>query len=197
MGRNAIGRRAALHARRSPAAELDALRERIARLEAENALLRARLERLHPRRRPRYRPWERLAILWHRGRYGLSISATARAFVVSVQTIVDRRAEVAKGSTTTASARAARASEGRASSASIRRWAPTALKRAELAGRAGVTFPSLRHGFATHYLGHGGTVPDLMGLLGHRNLSTTMIYAHLVDARTKAGVEALAFGAAR
>jgi len=79
------------------AAGIDALRERIARLEAENALLRARLERLHPRRRPRYRPWERLAILWHRARYGLSMRATAKAFVVSVQTIVHWSAEVAHG----------------------------------------------------------------------------------------------------
>ncbi|MGQ0614524.1 MAG: tyrosine-type recombinase/integrase, partial [Planctomycetaceae bacterium] len=72
-----------------------------------------------------------------------------------------------------------------------------ALERAGLAGRKGLCFHALRHSFATHYLGHGGTIPDLMGLLGHRQLSTTMIYAHLVDARTKAGVEALDFDRAR
>ncbi|MGH7163191.1 MAG: DDE-type integrase/transposase/recombinase [Planctomycetota bacterium] len=80
---------------RALASEIGVLRERIARLEAENGLLRARLHRLHPRRRPRYRSWDRLAILWHRARYGLSMSATAKAFVVSVQMIVNWSAEVA------------------------------------------------------------------------------------------------------
>jgi len=69
-----------------------------------------------------------------------------------------------------------------------------ALRRAGLAGRRGVTFHSLRHSFATHYLGHGGTVPDLMALLGHSQMATTQIYARMVDARMKAGVEALRFG---
>jgi hypothetical protein len=41
--------------------------------------------------------WERLAILWHRARHGLSVSATARAFVLSVQTIVNWNREVESG----------------------------------------------------------------------------------------------------
>ena len=52
-------------ARRRPlAAEVDFLHERMEKLRAENDLLRARLKRLPARRRPRYRPVERLDILW-------------------------------------------------------------------------------------------------------------------------------------
>lgn len=82
-------------ARRRPlAAENAALRETVDRQRAQIELLRARLLRLHPRRRPRYRAWERLAILWHRSRYGLSVSAAARAFVLSVQTVVNWNREI-------------------------------------------------------------------------------------------------------
>jgi transposase InsO family protein len=85
-------------ARRRPlAAENAALRETVERQRAQVELLRARLLCLHPRRRPRYRAWERLAILWHRARYGLSVSATARAFVLSVQTVVNWKREVESG----------------------------------------------------------------------------------------------------
>jgi putative transposase len=88
---------AGLAGRRPLAAENAALRETVERQRAQIELLRARLLRLHPRRRPRYRPWERLAILWHRARYGLSVSATARTFVLSVQTIINWNREVESG----------------------------------------------------------------------------------------------------
>lgn len=85
-------------ARRHPLrAEVDALHEAIQRLREENDLLRARLRRLDPRRRPRFRPFERLRILWHQARHGLSVRATARAFVLSVQTVVNWRKDVARG----------------------------------------------------------------------------------------------------
>jgi putative transposase len=83
--------------RRPLTAQNAALRETVERQRAQIELLRARLRRLHPRRRPRYRPWERLAILWHRARYGLSVSATARAFVLAVQTVVNWNREVESG----------------------------------------------------------------------------------------------------
>lgn len=50
-------------ARRTLAVEVAVLKERLERLRAENELLRARLGRTEPRRRPHYRPWERLSIL--------------------------------------------------------------------------------------------------------------------------------------
>ena len=78
-------------------ARIDVLEETVGRLRDENDLLRARLRRLDRRRRPRYRPFERLRILWHQARHGLSVRATARAFVVSAQTVIHRRREVSTG----------------------------------------------------------------------------------------------------
>ena len=88
---------AGLARRRPLVAENAALRETVEPQRAQIELLRARLRRLDPRRRPRYRPWERLATLWHRARYGLSVSATARAFVLSVQTVINWNREVESG----------------------------------------------------------------------------------------------------
>jgi len=76
-------------------AEHAALRVRNERLREENELLRARLGRLEPHRRPRYKPWDRLRILCHRTRHRLSLDATARAFVVSVQTLVNWKNDLA------------------------------------------------------------------------------------------------------
>lgn len=77
--------------------ELAALGERLEKLREENDLLRARLERIDPHRRPHWEPWERLRILLHRARYGLSIDATARAFVVTGQTVLNWLREVESG----------------------------------------------------------------------------------------------------
>jgi putative transposase len=82
--------------RRPLSAEIDALRELVARLRSENDLLRARLRRVPLRRRPRYGGYERLLILIHEARYGLSLRATARAFVLSGQTIVNWCKDVAR-----------------------------------------------------------------------------------------------------
>ncbi|MBI3268442.1 MAG: DDE-type integrase/transposase/recombinase [Planctomycetes bacterium] len=69
------------------AAELLALRAEVFRLRAECELLRARILRMEPTSRPRYARWERLRILWHRARHGLSTRETARLFVVRVSTL--------------------------------------------------------------------------------------------------------------
>jgi putative transposase len=82
--------------RRPLAVELAVLKERLERAHAENDLLRARLRRIEPRRRPHYRPWERLNILWHQARYRLSLDATARAFLVSVQSLLNWAKDAAK-----------------------------------------------------------------------------------------------------
>jgi transposase InsO family protein len=80
--RRSVGRRLSL------SGQVAVLEERVQRLEAENALLRARLVRVPARRRPRYRAHERLEILWHAARYRLSVTATARAFAVTRQTVI-------------------------------------------------------------------------------------------------------------
>jgi site-specific recombinase XerD len=40
---------------------------------------------------------------------------------------------------------------------------------------------TLRHSFATNYLGNGGNVRHLADLLGHESLNTTAHYTHIVD----------------
>jgi transposase-like protein len=83
--RRSVGRRLSL------SGQIAVLEERVRRLEAENAPLRARLVRVPARRRPRYRAHERLEILWHAARYRLSVTATARAFAITRQTVIHWR----------------------------------------------------------------------------------------------------------
>lgn len=95
-----IGRATALwllSSRRPLTSEVVALRERLEKFRSENELLRARLERIDPHRRPRYSPEERLRILLHRARYGLSIESVARAFLITSTTIVNWMGEVESG----------------------------------------------------------------------------------------------------
>ncbi len=42
-----------------------------------------------------------------------------------------------------------------------------------------ISFHSLRHSFATNYLKDGGNLLQLQYMLGHKSLSTTVIYIHL------------------
>jgi transposase-like protein len=83
--------RARVGTRRPLSGKIAVLEELVQRLEAENALLRARFLRLPARRRPRYRPHERLEILWHAARHRLSGTATAHAFGLSRQTVINWR----------------------------------------------------------------------------------------------------------
>lgn len=52
-------------------------------------------------------------------------------------------------------------------------------KRAKIAKR--VHPHILRHSFATHFLENGGNLQMLQKLLGHKEVTTTMIYTHCVD----------------
>ena len=86
--------RATAGRRRPLSGKVAVLEEQAQRLRAECALLRARMRRIRPMRRPHHRRSERIEILWHAARYRLSIAETAAAFCVTRQTITNWRRDL-------------------------------------------------------------------------------------------------------
>lgn len=57
-----------------------------------------------------------------------------------------------------------------------------------------ITFHSLRHTFASHFVMSGGRIQELQPLLGHNDIKTTMIYAHLSESHLEGLASVVEFG---
>jgi integrase len=59
------------------------------------------------------------------------------------------------------------------------------------AGIEDFTFRDLRHTFASHFIMKGGSLKELQEILGHKNITMTMRYAHLSQEHKKKAVNLL------
>ena len=63
--------------------------------------------------------------------------------------------------------------------------------------RAGVPYITphgIRHTYATHYREKGGSLEDLQRMLGHKDISTTQIYTHVIPKTLRQKAEVLSVG---
>ena len=66
----------------------------------------------------------------------------------------------------------------------------TALKKG---GLPRIEFHDLRHTFASNYVMKGGSILYLKEILGHSDISTTMMYAHLAPSYLEEEINRLDF----
>lgn len=68
------------------------------------------------------------------------------------------------------------------------------IKIAKISGIKGLTrLHSLRHTTASHLVMKGVDLPTIQKLLGHANIKTTMIYAHITDSHLKDSIDKLTY----
>lgn len=73
----------------------------------------------------------------------------------------------------------------------IKKLTSPITKTAKKAGLKGVSPHTLRHTFASHLVMSGVDLRTVQRLLGHKNISTTMVYSHLTEDHLARGVEKL------
>jgi integrase len=76
----------------------------------------------------------------------------------------------------------------------LRRFHRRVLKRASLPF---ITQHGLRHTYATHYLDKGGRLEDLQKMLGHKSITTTQIYTHVLPHTAKDKAQVLNIGSTK
>ncbi len=62
------------------------------------------------------------------------------------------------------------------------------------AGLRKITFHALRHTYASHFVMSGGRIQELQPLLGHSDIKTTMVYAHLSESHLESLASVVEFG---
>ena len=71
-------------------------------------------------------------------------------------------------------------------------WIRSSLElAAKKSGIPRFTLHDLRHTFASHLVMEGVDLPTVQKLMGHANISTTMIYAHLAPDHLKGAIKRL------
>lgn len=67
-------------------------------------------------------------------------------------------------------------------------------KIVEQAGLRKIRFHTLRHTYASHFVMSGGRIQELQPLLGHSDIKTTMIYAHISESHLEKLASVVEFG---
>lgn len=67
-------------------------------------------------------------------------------------------------------------------------------KVVERAGLRKINFHTLRHTYASHFVMSGGKIQELQPLLGHSDIKTTMIYAHVSESHLEKLASVVEFG---
>ncbi len=106
------------------------------------------------------------------------IVPVGRAALVAVRAYLKGRGKVEPAAPLFLNARG-----GRLTSRAVHQWVTLAARKAGITKK--VSPHTLRHSFATHLLDRGCDLRSVQEMLGHKNLSTTQVYAHVTTERLR------------